>query len=843
MVLTAHNFIGIRLARVTNIDYSTNLCEIRFYDKFGGARQNIHLAQPYVGRGWGVLAGVEIGSLVLVGEETNGDIRILAYLPHTQFFREDVNKFDDVSPDESPYQPIRSGEIILQSKPNSVFGMNDIGDIVLSTPDGNMIEIDREADLIFQQSAQHQVVSDAGIFTSGVVRRDIRSLEERERDVIFGGTTELGLDFNVFTETIGVDPKYPDIGTKGGKNINYSVDENLIPGLADPFFPDSIEEGRGSGVNISDMLNPALTEWRAEMREFGDGNPGLDPPIINDKARAQGHLDPNTIADLSCGTLVNEAGRQVRFDYYFGHPKGESSKGHNRAWATAANQIGVSYDHHFDRENTLKGTSSWSLAGAVKKAGSAINMALGIAAPGHNVGGEWTVDTYRQSPTAILFRTLFHTKGVDNFGRAETELSTTFRSGDKSKIEEVLKNSFPGSLWEIAVDKEGLTKINIPAATSLPDKKGNPLEPFREGRSLLMNMDGDATVTIGRQRATKNFGLPRLTTDLFLNRNDYPDYGRRDRSLTLDLEGNLETFIGAENNTNQSIIMQADGSIAMSVGREGDNGLADRGVTPAGLPNMWDFPITPAAKAPTRKDRSLTGKFLGNIELQVGSDEAAKQSIIISTTGGNGFRFGQDIDQQSLQLATSGGIDIQIQGPMKQNGYALHIDAKGVVHIKASGDIQVETAGKCHVHSDKDMSFTSLEGIQMFARKDIDLVADGKINLNASTIALAQTFTDNSISVDEKGIEILAQGVTVNALEGVGVVGSVGITGKFAVQGDPINSPMLSVGQEGATITGIFTVQDNAATPPKPIARIGDQVRVGTTIGEIITGSLVSKSV
>jgi len=486
MVLASHNFIGIRLGRVTNIDYSTNLCEVKFYDKFGGARQNVHLSQPYVGRGWGILAGVEIGSMVLVGEETGGDIRLLAYLPHTHFFRDDVNKFSDVSPEESPYQKFRSGELVLQSKPNSIIALNDIGDIILSTPDGNSIEIDREADLIFQQSSQHEVVSDAGVFMSGVVRRDIRSLQERDLDVVFGGTTELGLDFNTFTETIGVDPRYPDVSTTGGKSVSSSVNNTIIPGLADPFFPASISEGRGSGANTSDMLNPALTEWHMEMLEFGDGNPGVDPPIINDQARKQGHLDPNVLADLTCGTVVNEAGRQIRFDYYFGQPNDNGNgKGHGRAWETYTNQYAVSLDHRFDRNNTLKGATA--------------SKPSGIAAPGHNNSGEWTVDTYEQSPTALLFRALFHTKGVDNFGRAETNLSLAFRSGDKSKIDQALQNSFPGSLWEFSVDKEGLTKINIPAATALQDKKGNPLEPFREGRSLMMNMDGDATVTIGKR--------------------------------------------------------------------------------------------------------------------------------------------------------------------------------------------------------------------------------------------------------------------------------------------------------------------------------------------------------
>jgi hypothetical protein len=397
-------------------------------------------------------------------------------------------------------------------------------------------------------------------------------------------------------------------------------------------------------------------------------------------------------------------------------------------------------------------------------------------------------------------------------------LALAFRSGDKSKIQASLQNSFPGSLWEVAVDKEGLTKINIPAATALQDPTGKPLEPFREGRSLLMNMDGDATISVGKQKATGDFGLPRLTTDFFLNRNDYPNYGRKDRSLTLDLEGNLETWIGADNNVNQSLIMQADGSITMLVGREGDNGLADKGVTPANVRNFWDFPITLAAKAPTRKDRSFTGKFAGNIELLVGSDEAAQQSIIISTTGGNGFRFGQDKDGQSVQLATTGGIDIQIQGPMQQSGYALHIDAQGVVHIRATGNIMVETEGKCHVRSQQDMSFESLANIQMHAAQNIDITAEGFINLDAPSITAANKYGDDSVVITQGEISILTDKVNVNAPGGLGVLGSLGVTGQFAVQGAP-------------------------GAPAMPIARVGDLVQVGTGIGQIILGSSFSKSI
>jgi len=796
-----HDHNKVRIGHVTNIDYDTNLCEVQFYDKLGGSRQKVHLCHPYVGRGWGVLVGVEIGSIVIVTEEHDGNIRLLGYLPHPHFFNDDVSKFNDVSDDESPYKKARSGEIVLQSKANSHIALNSAGDIVLETPEGNVIELDRESDTIFQQSSQRLLISDAGKLVCGVVRRDVRSLEERQLDVIFGGSTSLGFDLDVFTETIGVDPNYPNIGTEGGKNK--PINPNLIPGLVDPYFPPTIEKGRGSGVNISDMLNPALTEWRMELAEFGDGNPGLDAPLLNDQAKFQGHLEPNTLADITLGTVVNEAGRQIRFDYYFGMPFREINgkirgKGHGAAWSTWTNQNGVSWDHHFDRSNALKSKQS------IKPDA--------IAAPGQNQGSEWTVDTYVQSATALMFRALLHTKGVDNFGRKETELSIAFRSGDEKRVQQSLQNSFSGSLWELAIDKEGLTKVNIPAATNI-----NGLEPYREGRSLLMNMDGDATVTIGKQKATGNFGLPRITTDFFLNRNDYPNYGRKDRSLTLDMAGNFEAFIGADDNVNQSIMLQADGSMALSLGKEGTTGITNRSGTPAGVDNLFDKPITKAAKTTTRQDRSLTGRFAGNIELEVGSDQEAKQSIIISTTGGNGFIFGKDKDAQSIKMATDGGIHIQIQGPMNERSYALHIDAKGVIHIAASGDVQIETKGKCSIDAEKDITVNSKANINIEAAKDFTVKAGKRILMNAPIIELANIDSQDKIRIEQAKIEMSTQSMNIISPSGISMLGSVGIVGKFAAQGAP-------------------------GAPIQKIARIGDLVQVGPSIGQIISGSGFSTS-
>ena len=798
MVLAPQEYNKIRLARVTNITHSTNTCEIRFYDRLGGFRSNIQLLQPYIGRGWGILAGVEIGSLALVDEEKSGDIRILAYLPHPHFYRDDVNEFLDVTSDESPYREIASGEIILQSKANSVVALNSIGDILLETPDGNILELDREADLIFQQSSQRQVVSDAGTLNTGVVRRDVRDLDDRNLDRIFGSSAILGLDFDVFTETIGVDPQYPQVSALGGVSV-FSNDKQ-IPGLFDPFFPDTIEEGRGVGVNISDMLNPAITEWNLAIYEFGDGNPGIDPPLLDDRARARGHIEPNTLGEIAFGTLSNAIGRQVRFDYYFGTPDANGkNKGHDKIWASESNKTGASFDHFFSRASTLKNNTAQK------------SENLTVAAPGHNVNEEWLVDTLAQAPTAVLFRALLHTKGADNFGRQETQITTAFRSGDEELINEVLKDSYPGSPWELQVDKEGLTKLNVPAATDL-----NGLEPFRAGRSLLANFDGDITLSVGRQKATSTFGLDRITDEFAgnipyaLNRNNYPNYGRRDRSITLDTTGNIEARIGGDLNVNQSLIVQADGSAAFRFGKE----LGQPAITT----DVANNPITQGAKAATRADRSLTGEFEGNIEIKVGKDEAAEQSIIVSTTGGNAFRYGKDIDGKSIEMAAQGGIDIQIQGPMNEKMYAFHLDAKGVLHVKASQNIILETAQSVQIDAKQDIVLKAANDIRLEAGNNIDIVAGNTAKTVGTTVNMLSSQGGASLTARPNGVDIIGTTTNINAPGTMSVLGSLGIAGQVLTQGPPGSLPL-------------------------PVARIGDLVQVGPGLGTIVTGSMFNNSI
>lgn len=789
MPLALQQWDQLRLGRVINIDYDNGTCDVRYFDRVAGERTEILLTHPYTGRGWGILTGIEVGSLVLVTEEKNGRVRIVAYLPQPKFYADDVSEFKDVLPSESPYRRPDEGEVILQSKPNSIVALNKMGDILLQTPEGNAIEIDREADLIFQQSSQRRTVCDGGTLDAGIVRRDVRSLEDRQLDIVFGGNSKLGLDFDQFTDTVGLDPQYPNVSTEGGKSESPSSE--LIPGLFDPSFPnpnDPVETnqiGRGSGANVSDMINPGLTEWRWTVFEFADGNPGFDDALLIDEAKRLGHVEPNMLVELITGTSVNEIGRQLRFDYAFGQadPKGHEG----RAWLTNENDTSLSTDRQFDRNNSLRETSRQPQTNA-------------ISAPGHNSDSQWTVDTLPQSVTATAVQARIHTKGANNKGKQETVLASVLRNGSPEEITQALSNSFAGSLWELQIDKEGLTKLNIPAATDV-----DGLEPYRAGRSVLLNTEGDITASVGKQVATGEAGLPRLTSRSFLNRNDYPSYGRKDRSLTLDLEGNLETWIGADQNVNQSVIAQLDGSISMAVGAELEKGSQAE--------SAYNAPITGASKASSRQGRSVTGSFDGNMELEVGSDPEGQQSLIISTTGGNALHAGQDRDGQSLQVVTSGGIDIQIQGPMQANEYALHIDATGVLHIRTTGNIQVETQQQCDIVAQQDINVTSSSNINLNAANSINMLAGNEIKMAASQLSAISTAGIGALTIGNNTIGAACGTMNINAPGGCNLLGSLGVAGKFLVQGVPGSVPM-------------------------PIARVGDLVQVGPAIGQIISGSL-----
>ena len=670
----------IRLARATNIRLDQGVLDLMWLDRVSGFRQNVPLPQPYVGRGWGIHCGIEEGSICVVGLQQNKPF-ILASIPHSSFYRTDILEQPQTALGESRYFIVRMGEIALQSKYNSVVHLDRFGSIEASTPQGNTIRIDNETNTIGQVSAQRVAQCENGITVAGQVLRDIRSPEERINDILFSGFEDLQTG-GIFDRIVGVDPQ-----------------EDVILGEQDPprgLF-DPREGSIGTYNNPSSLKNPALTEWNTRVVEFSDGNIGLDEIILSEEQRRQGFLPQNDLARITIGTVVNDIGKQLRFDYGFG----DGGHGHGKIFANYQffdNSIGYSTDLKFNGFNTISVSQN------------------------QPEQFEWTIARLEEANFATALRFLLHTKGANFTGRKE---NTATR----------------GSYWSVQVDKEGFTKVNIPAATDgdiVDEELDSPVENFRRGRSLLLNLDGSATVAIGKENTTTlqtddnglsiDDGLSGITATPLVNRRN----SREDRSLTLDLLGNIEALIGGDAKSNQSVLLEADGSISLLVGKE----FKDPEDGFAVLTEAYND------QEQGREDRSLTAEFLGNIELLVGRDEIAYQSIMLQTVGGNHFVFGKDTDDysvfailegamemsigknetheqsitietlggndfnfgkningNSIQLYTQGGIRIQVAGANEQE-YALELDATGKLKLVVSEELEIE-AKEAHLITEK----------------------------------------------------------------------------------------------------------------------------------------------
>ena len=144
------------------------------------------------------------------------------------------------------------------------------------------------------------------------------------------------------------------------------------------------------------------------------------------------------------------------------------------------------------------------------------------------------------------------------------------------------------------------------------------------------------TLALGKEKS-ENATINKVLTDIARSTK-----GRKDRSFTMDAEGNIELVIGADDEKKQSLILAADGSIEAKIGKDTDN------------------------------QRSIVFSTDGGIFLTVNGGDKDGNAVVLNVTGNVSQTVTGDV-----KTSISGTADITVSGDAT-------LDATGNLNLKGS---------------------------------------------------------------------------------------------------------------------------------------------------------------
>lgn len=743
--------MAVNKAIISRVNQLTGIAEIAYQsDKYERNRPNVRLPQPYAGLGWGILAGIEIGTPLIVSEDPDGKPHILGYFTNDKYFGESLEAASgDLGTTfqlEPKYKQLKEGEIALQSKSNSLVFLNDQGGINLSTSDGCLFEVNKNTDSINQISLSSNIITEAASVRNGLIKRDLRTEQQKIEDLFLDSLLQEDFSFQQDYDIVGVDSQY---------NITDNIDKytgifDTTEGINPILEIAGIKQTPEADKTTRNIKNPSLVEYRIDAHEFSDGISSLS--LSEEKQRLlEGRLPLNLAGRFIIGTVVDENGLMPRFDYVFGSG---NSKGHGEIWKLPAiNETNVSVDFKIDSSKTI--TSSAVLGNK----------------------SQWISSGIDRFNTAQAFQLVLNTRGADNAGKIP----------DAKSI---------GSRWGLMVDKEGLTKWNIPAATSLNNK-----ELFRAGRSLLWNLDGSITQSVGKEKSTILKNITGLLKDReFVNIQPT----REDRSWTGDFEGNIEWKVGKDG-AGQSIMIDSDGGLAFYFGKHTSNkDSVVKDVKVAGL--------TSPSKSRRRIGTSISGKTDGSIELNIGTDVNA-QSIALNAGGVISISINKDEVNDSFLLNTTGNI--KLKGPNGTSIELLGQSVNGGLTTFENGIIVKSGIGS-------NVNFIQIDKNNTITLKN---ASSATITMSNGSVT-ATNMTGNKIALTATGSVSL--GGTAASIEIDPIAGIILRTPGGSISLNSVGKVEMAA-NTGLTVTGPFAHLNNtaiafgpaAATSPYNIAAIG----------------------
>jgi len=245
MVYTASNHV--RLAIVSEIDHESGIAYTRWLDQVSDDGPRIPIPHPYAGPGGeGIFIGLQKDSIIAVDMTSYERYIPVGILPYTGNYG-DISSTDEATFNNIGFPVLEQGDIILQGKTGAQITLLNDGSLSAVNTFNEGITISGDVDDSFRcaidvHSPVQYSVSQGGLRAFGIVRRDVR-IEDSEED------------FADFLKDIDSEAVLEEVGRDPSKQISY------ISGLS-----------TATGASTSDdknFRNPAFIEDRKVLLEYG----------------------------------------------------------------------------------------------------------------------------------------------------------------------------------------------------------------------------------------------------------------------------------------------------------------------------------------------------------------------------------------------------------------------------------------------------------------------------------------------------------------------------------------------------------------------------------------------
>lgn len=621
-----------RRAVVTKVNYDDGVIHTKWLDEEGsGPIVPIPHPSPNKG-GSGVYIGIKVGSQILLSMGAYKSYYPVAILPTMSYYSSDITSIQEVDFDDVGFPSIRTGEVILQGPTGSQIRLNNnsvLDEVSITNEFDEGIKIGGGRDSfrcsIQTSSPINYVIAPYGIEASGIVRRDVKVENAEESFVDF----LTGLESEQTLEEIGWDPS---------KQVSY-----LSGGMG--------ESTKGqTGGKI--YRNPAFVEKRNIIYEFGrDWNVGT---FGEEKSYLESSVPP----------IPDSEERSER----------------------RSNVFGLSLHNPNELMENISGTAIDIFGNMID-----INRRKLETPVGDNINN-LIANTFEQSRHTIAYHMEINARKGIRFDSSKqlTNKPTQFIDISES-INSVANNARDRSRWFIDVDKEGLTKINIPATS----ETGNipVLARYENSSTLDIGLDGNPSINGRSLDDSRKLYRNEKNRDIFTEQFGPGGIIINGNSPDNRMSGKNTNWIDDGSNKSQPLMKEnieagtafhditqtAWALIKNNLNKSADdvifNGLtaAEEGLRAVSKEINANVP-TDSSEIATRNDsgllnnqpnaggRSVNMNLDGSLETSIGANTIDRVSWILDTAGALIWRLGRDRAGRSAIIHADGTIAMEVGG-------------------------------------------------------------------------------------------------------------------------------------------------------------------------------------